>query len=136
MISVAVEKNKLSLVEKLLQVNPSLAFAPNYNCKDDNRSNGIMKYLREGYHLNSLSKVADGQFFDSSTSLNEVDQMNEVIMQLVQEQVNSSVIVKLLNAGEKDCMDGFVIYSSMYVTTIEEPTEWWFWPYLLFKSLR
>jgi WD40 repeat protein len=123
MISIAVEEDKLSLLENLLQDNPSLAFSANNNCKVDNRSNGIMMYLMDRYRLNSLSNIAGGQFFNSSTSLIEVDKMYEVIMKFAKEQVNSNIIVKLLNAGEKDCMDGFVIYSSMYAT-VEEPATW------------
>ncbi len=112
LISCAVEENRLDVVSKLVQDDPTNALIPNDLI---GKSNGIFKYLAQYHQLNALHVIADAENFQASTSEVQLDEMVDVLLDLGRNQVTRTVI-HLLEAGQKGSIKGFVNDGEIYAT--------------------
>ena len=82
-------------------------------------TNGIIKYLVERYLLKQVNDILDGQFFSSRTAFNQINEFQMLKDELTNNQL-TSLMVKLLKAGETHCLDGFVVVDSIHVLAPKE----------------
>jgi WD40 repeat protein len=110
LVAYVAEKDRTGLLLQLMNATPSHALIPNTK----GRPNGIMRFLEDHYLLRQLNAIADGKnVFKRTTSSIQLNEMVEVLQNLANNQVKSSVS-KFLNAGEHNYLKGFVFVANIY----------------------